>query len=103
MSLLELLATPAHAALINPTGTTDLRVVIGHLIQGALGLSGVVALLMFIIGGVQYLTASGDPEKAKKAKRTLIWTTLGLVVLFSSYAIVYALIRAITGGDINPT
>lgn len=74
----------------NPLGTGDAnkdpRIFIGRLIKGILGLSGSIALLMFVYGGLVYLTAQGESERIQRAKNTLIWATLGLAIIFGSYA-----------------
>ncbi|HLD00005.1 MAG TPA: hypothetical protein VJC11_03530 [Patescibacteria group bacterium] len=80
----------AHSAfaisLENPIGTDDPRVFIGRMIRGILGLSGAVALLFFIYGGFLYLVAQGEQERIQRGKQTIVWATLGLVVIFGSYA-----------------
>lgn len=76
----------AETVLSNPLGTDDPRVLIGRIIKGILGLSGAIALLMFVYGGLVYLTAQGERERIERGKNTLIWATVGLVVIFGSYA-----------------
>lgn len=83
------------ATLDNPLGTDDPRVFIGRLIKGILGLSGSVALLMFVYGGVVYLTAQGENERIQRAKSTLTWATVGLAVIFGSYAFLNYLFKAL--------
>jgi hypothetical protein len=97
-----LLAAPAVAAaapttLVNPLGTNDIRIVIGTIIKGLLGISSVVALMMFVWGGMLWVTSGGNGERVKKGKDTLIWATIGLVVLFAAYALVNAVIGVISG------
>lgn len=72
------------------TGTA--QTVIGNVIKVVLGVIGTVALVMFVYGGISWMTAGGNPEQVNKAKNTLIWATLGLVLIFLSYAIVYFII-----------
>jgi hypothetical protein len=91
----------AQSALQNPLGTSDLRVVIGNIIKAALGLTGVLALLMFIWGGIQWLTSGGSPEKVKAGKSTLTWAVIGLVVIFTSYTLVSTLITALSSGTVE--
>ena len=86
------------AKLENPLGESDLRIIIGRVIQALLGLSGTLALLMFVWGGIQWMTSGGVAEKIKKGKDTLIWATIGLVVIFTAYTLVSTLIEAITSG-----
>ena len=76
-------------------GADDPRIFIGRLIKGILGLSGSVALLMFVYGGVVYLTAQGESERIQRAKNTLIWATMGLAVIFGSYAFLNYLFKAL--------
>ena len=49
-----------------------------------LGFVGVIALINFIIAGIQFLTSGGNPEKTGKAKQTMLWTVIGLAILFTS-------------------
>ncbi|MBU0646450.1 pilin [Patescibacteria group bacterium] len=87
------------AKLTNPLGegpdAADFRVIIGRVIQFLLGLSGSLALLMFVWGGVQWMISGGVPDKIKKGKDTLIWATIGLVVIFTAYTLVSTLIKAL--------
>lgn len=83
----------------NPLGVTNINQFIGKLISAALGLSGAVALLMFVWGGVQWLTSGGNVDRIKSGKSTLTWAALGIVVIFTSYTLVNVLINALAGGS----
>lgn len=87
--------------LVNPLGTDDVRVIIGQIIRAALGLSGSIALIMFIWGGFLWLTAAGNAERIDKGKSVLTWAIIGLVVIFFAYTIVNAVLSAITTGEIS--
>lgn len=52
------------------------------------GLAGTLALLFLIVGGIMYITAGGNSEQANKAKGTITWAFVGLVVVIAAYAIV---------------
>jgi hypothetical protein len=97
-------ALPAHAAsdaivLFNPLGSvTDPRQVIGLLIQGILSVIGSVTLLMFVYGGILWLTAMGDPKKVQKGRDILVWGIMGLMLIAGSYVLVNAIISGITTG-----
>lgn len=91
------LALPVLAqGLPNPLGTTDVRDIIANVIRAALGLVGSIALLMFIYGGFLWMTSGGNDEKVKKGKDTLVWATLGMVLIFAAYAILNFVIGALT-------
>jgi uncharacterized membrane protein YidH (DUF202 family) len=46
--------------------------------------AGSVAVLMFAIGGFQYVTSSGNPEHLQRAKHTLLYAAIGLAVAIGS-------------------
>lgn len=77
----------------NPLSTDDPRVFIGQIIKAILGASGSIALLMFVYGGLVYLTAQGESERIQRAKNTLVWAIMGLAVIFGSYAFLTYLFR----------
>ena len=58
------------------------------IINVALGLVAVVAVIFIIVGGVQYITSSGDTGKATKARNTILYAVIGLVVALLAFAIV---------------
>lgn len=58
---------------------------------------GLAAVVMIIIGGIFYIKSMGDPGKAKKARDTIIYGVVGLVVTLLAFAIV-ALVTEGVGG-----
>jgi hypothetical protein len=76
-------------SLPNPLGDVkNPNIVIGNIIAAILTLVGSLALLMFVYGGLVWMTAAGNKEKVSKGKDILIWATIGMAVIFSSYAMV---------------
>lgn len=53
-----------------------------------IGITGGLSLLFVIISGIQLLTSYGDSGAAEKAKKTLTYALIGVVVSGLSYAIV---------------
>lgn len=49
---------------------------------------GIVAVIMIILGGIFYVISAGDPGKIKKAKDTILYGIIGLVIVLLSFAIV---------------
>jgi len=74
----------------NPLGTsvTSIPQLIGKIIKAVLGIIGSLALAMFTYGGFRFLTSAGEADGVKVEKDTLIWATIGSVVVFSAYALV---------------
>lgn len=79
-------------SLINPlTGRATSKspeVLVGNIINAVMGVVGSLALAMFIYGGFTWMLAAGNDQRVQKGKEILIWATVGLIVIFSSYAIV---------------
>ena len=51
-------------------------------------IGGAFAIIMMVLSGITYITANGDKEAIGKAKRTLIFSTVGLVILIMGRFIV---------------
>ncbi len=79
-------------------GNTDINVLIGTIINAIMGIVGSLALAMFIYGGFTWMTAAGASEKVQKGKDIIIWATIGLIVIFSSYALVYFILNNVIKG-----
>jgi hypothetical protein len=52
------------------------------------GITGSLALLMFVYGGFMFLISSGSTETVNKAKQIIIGAVAGIVIIFTSYMIV---------------
>jgi multisubunit Na+/H+ antiporter MnhB subunit len=48
---------------------------------------GMIAVVMIIMAGYSYMTADGDPGKAQKGLRTIIYCAIGLAVTIFAFAI----------------
>lgn len=62
--------------------------VVGKVMQVAFGFAGGIALIMIVIGGFKYINSLGNPQNVAKAKDTILYAIIGLVVCISGYAIV---------------
>lgn len=78
------------------TNTTDVRTVIARGIKTVLGLLGIIFLIMLIIAGFRYMTASGDDEKVKTALSQIRQAVIGLIIIILSYAVTKFVFDAIT-------
>lgn len=81
--------------LANPLGTSSVAEIIARLISIITGVSGSIALLMFVYGGIQWLIAGGDPGKIEAGRKAMVWAVVGLIIIFGSYAILNFLFRTI--------
>ncbi|OGZ85050.1 MAG: hypothetical protein A2401_03005 [Candidatus Staskawiczbacteria bacterium RIFOXYC1_FULL_38_18] len=56
----------------------------------------IIAVIMFVIAGILFLTSQGDPEKVTKARQAFLWGVAGIIVGVLAYTIV-ALVRGALG------
>lgn len=60
---------------------------IRNIIQVVAGLAGLVATGFFVIGGFGYITSSGNPEHLDRAKRTLLYSAIGLAITIGAFVL----------------
>ena len=76
-------------------GNVDQTIV--NIINAVIGVIGLVCVIVMIIGGVQYMTSTGDPGKVEKGKKTILYGLIGLIICVLSFAIVNFAIDHFTG------
>jgi amino acid transporter len=74
--------------LFNPLPEQDLTHVFLLITQGLLAILGIFAVVFIIVGGVEMVVAAGNEEALAKAKKTIVWAVLGLVVALMSFSII---------------
>lgn len=79
----------------NSSSAVDVTDNVRHILAGIIGAAGLVAVIFIIIGGINYMTSGGDAGKLKKAKDTILYAVIGLVICVLSFAIVNWAIDAI--------
>lgn len=77
------------------TNTQDLFKTVQTIINWILAVLGVVAVVMIIVGGVTYMTSQGDPGKTKRARDTILYGIIGLIIALLAYAIVNFVLTSI--------
>ena len=78
----------------------DLGTLVTSIINLALAAAGIVFFIMFVWGGIRYITAGGDEKSISDAKGTLSNAVVGLLIVISSFAII-RLIALATGATIS--
>ncbi len=61
---------------------------LGNILKSAMGLIGSIALVMFVYGGLLWMTAAGNSEKEKKSREIILWSGLGVLVILTAWMIV---------------
>ena len=76
----------------------NLQPAITAIINGVISVLGIAAVVIIIAGGVQYMTSSGDSGKVKKAKDTILYGVIGLVICVLAFAITNFIIGIVNTG-----
>lgn len=76
---------------------------IGNIITAIVSILGVIAVIVIVIGGVNYMTSGGDSTKLKKAKDTILYACIGLAICALAFAITQFAIGAINDPTTTPT
>lgn len=74
---------------------TDIRITIANIIRTAMGLLGIIAVLIVLYGGFKWMTAAGASEQVEDAKKILVAGIIGLVIIVSAYAIATFVINSL--------
>lgn len=51
-------------------------------------ITGALAVVMIVLGGMKYVTSRGDSTEVASAKNTILYAVIGLVVALLAYAVV---------------
>ncbi len=71
-----------------------------RIINIALAVAGLIAVLFLIIGGFRYITSAGNEETAESAKKIIINAIIGVVVIILSFVIVRVISNALLNNSV---
>ena len=106
------LLSPVLAATTCPAGTTaeagicvpitdlpdtPIEVILLNLMSWLFGIFGFLSIIAFLIAGMQYLIAAGNPDSAKKAKQNVQYSIIGILVALSGFIIILAISNFLSG------
>lgn len=80
-------------------GSNNLMGTINTIISVVLGVLGILAVAYIIYGGFMFTTAAGDAAKTKKARETIMYGVIGLVVALLAFAIVNFVLTSVFSGS----
>lgn len=52
------------------------------------GVAGVICVIFIVLGGLKYTISQGDSGQVQRAKDTILYAIIGLVIVFASYTII---------------
>lgn len=66
---------------------TDPRIVAGRVIQVALGLIGIIVVVLIIFAGFRWMTSAGNDDQIRDAKKMLSAAVIGLLIVLMAYSL----------------
>lgn len=69
---------------------------VSNVLKAVFGFAGGIALIMVVIGGLRYINSLGNPQNVAKAKDTILYAVIGLVVCILGFAIVSFVIQKVS-------
>ncbi len=73
--------------------------VVQFILNSIIAVIGIVAVIFIVVGGINFMTSTGDPGKVAKAKQTILYALIGLIICALAFAIVNWTIAAINGSS----
>ena len=83
------------AAGCNTDSSNTLNSHLLNIINVAISIVGIIAVVVIVMGGQRYVTSAGDPGKTKSAKDMILYAVVALVVAGLAFAIVNFVSNAI--------
>lgn len=71
--------------------------IIQNIMKWLLAILGFIAIIGFVISGILYLTAAGDDDQQKRAKKQMLWSITGVIVALIGWVVVLA-VQNLLGG-----
>jgi len=84
-----------YAASIDLTDE-DPREMAAIIVKIALGFLGIIAVIIILLGGFKWMTAGGNEEKTGEARKLIVAGIIGLVIIFSAWAIASFVINSLS-------
>lgn len=106
--LLMLIAAPAYAGLpslvpneckegAEQCNLSSVENLLGNVAAIILGVSGSIALLMFVIGGFIYIFSGGVESRVQRATKILTSSVIGLALILGAGVIIRFVLQALQG------
>lgn len=75
----------------------DVPGIVRNIINLMLVLAPVVGVIYLIFAGFKFITAGGDADKAREARNAILQVIIGIIIVFSTYAIISFVLDVIVG------
>jgi quinol-cytochrome oxidoreductase complex cytochrome b subunit len=94
MKIIQFLAVTSTKISANDVGIPklDANTVLSNTLNAVYLVAGIVAVIAIIIAGYTYTTSNGNAASITKAKDTILYSVIGLIVIIMAFAITWFVI-----------
>lgn len=85
-------------------GNEDPRAIAARVINVVMGFLGIIAVIIILVGGFQWMTAGGDEGKVESAKKMMTAGVIGLVIILAAWGVTIFVMNALlnaTGANVT--
>lgn len=65
----------------------DPRLIVSRIINASLSVLGILAVSIIIFAGFKYMTAGGNDEQARGARKILVAAVIGLIIILTAFSV----------------
>lgn len=82
---------------LNPTSYTELTEFLINMLNWAIGISAILTVIYLVIAGYKLIMSMGDDKKIAAATRSLIYSVVGMIIVFLAPSIIQFVLNNLLG------
>ena len=91
-AIIGIVIATGASAIVNTLGvvtdnTSSVPAVIGNVLKIVYFLAGTIAVFSLVISGYKFVAGGSDPKTVEKARNTILYSVIGLILVASAFAI----------------
>jgi len=59
-------------------------------------IAGIIAVIVIVIGGYMYTTSAGEPARTKRAKDTILYAVVGIVIILMAFSLTWLVLGSVS-------
>jgi len=91
-----------YASGISLESRIDPNAIIFNVIVIIIWAVGIAAVISFLYAGFKYITAGGDAEKTESAKKIIIGSIIGMIIIMFSYVVYHNAVELLSDNSKSP-
>jgi hypothetical protein len=75
------------------TSVSQMLLIVGNVVIDLMSLAGALAIIFIIVGGIWYVVSMGNSSRIERAKSTITYAVVGLIIVIIAEAVVTFLVQ----------